>query len=244
MSSVVQLWPDKPSPGSPFGADDALASISTFTVARVLVAEAVLRLRAGAEMAQDSGLAALGSHFLLLRPTLVATAKAAWLVRPDEPRERVRRAAELVREDQRQGASSMRKAVDVGAPDIFESVALVFDRKRTELRTAAGDVLTAASTKPPRDEELIRGLGRDVDRYHGTEDALTDLQLLWNVSSALSHGERWHSLLTGRRREAEVARTLTTRSLDAVCSGINVTGLRIVLLAAAPPERDRQSNLR
>ncbi len=133
----------------------------------------------------------------------------------------------------------MRKAVEVGAPNLFMSVAVVFDRTRTELRTRAGHVMGAASEKPPRDEELIRDLGRDIDKYYGTENTVADLQLLWNVSSSLSHGERWHSLLTSHARGAEVARTLTTRSLDAVCSAINVTSLRTVWLAATPPERNR-----
>lgn len=242
MSSVLQLWPDIPSTGSPFAADAALASVSTFSVARILVAEAVLRLKAGAEMAQDDELAALGSHLLLLRPTLVSTAKAAWLVRPQDSLERVRRALELVHEEQRQAASAMRKAIEVGAPKVFERVAVNLDRKRNALRTDVRDVLTAALSKPPRDEELIRELAGDVDRYYGTVDAPTDMQLLWNVSSSLSHGERWHSLLTGRRVEAEVAHTLTTRTLDAVCSGINVTSLRMVVLSATPPEPGRQGS--
>jgi hypothetical protein len=136
----------------------------------------------------------------------------------------------------------MRKAVEVGAPNLFESVAVMFDRTGTELRTTAGKVMGAVSEKPPRDEKLIRELGGDINKYYGTGHATADLQLLWNVSSSLSHGERWHSLLTGPGRGAEVARTLTTRSLDVVCSAINVTGLRIASLAATPPERNRQSS--
>ncbi len=239
MSSISQLWPAVPSPGSPFSADDELGPLSTFTVGRVLVAEAVLRLKAGAEMAEDRQLAAHGSHFLLLRPTLVSTAKAAWLLRPDASSERVRRAVELIDAEQQQGASAMRKAVQAGAPDLFMSVAAVFDRTRNELQNRAGQVDDAALKKPPRDEQLIRDLGRDMDKCYGTTDAGADLQLLWNVSSSLSHGERWHSLLTSHARGVEVAQTLTARSLDAVCSAINVTGLRVTWMAASPPERDR-----
>lgn len=60
------------------------------------------------------------------------------------------------------------------------------------------------------------------------------MQILWNASSSLAHGERWFSLLAGGRRRAGVANILTTRSLDVVCSGINTTALRLVWHAATP----------
>jgi hypothetical protein len=166
---------------------------------------------------------------------LVATAKAAWLVRPDDSAERVQRALDLVREDQRQGVSAMLKAVGVGASSLFQSIADVFEGNRTKLQ-AAGSNLAAASKKPPSDERLIRDLGLDVDRYYGVDGTTADLQLLWNIASSLSHGERWHSLLTGRNRGNEAAQILTTRSIDAVCSAINVTSLRILWLASSPPK--------
>jgi hypothetical protein len=77
---------------------------------------------------------------------------------------------------------------------------------------------------------------RNRHRYYGSNDAASDLQLLWNASSSLAHGERWYAVLTSRPDRAEVAKILTARSFDGVCSGVNVTGLRLSWLAASPAD--------
>jgi hypothetical protein len=82
---------------------------------------------------------------------------------------------------------------------------------------------------------LIRELGGDVNSYYGSNDASSDMQLLWKVSSSLAHGETWFSLLSGGLQRKPFAKILAAQSLDIVCSGINTTSLRILLLATTPP---------
>jgi hypothetical protein len=236
MPVMAQLWPAEPAVGSGFDADETRTSVSTYTVARILLLDAMHRLRAAAEMAENEALAEHGTHLLLLRPALVSTAKAAWVVGPEDSAERSTRAVRLICEDQRQGGVAMRKALEQGAPNAFERAARSFERSGAATLASLQDRSTGAKRKPPRDESLIQNLGSEIDRYYGTNDAASDLQLLWNASSSLAHGERWYSVLTSRPRRAEVAKYLTVRSFDGVCSGVNVTGLRLVWLAAAPAD--------
>ena len=217
--------------GSDFGADLAHASISTYTVARVLLLDAMHRLRAAARTAQSRDLAGQGTHILLLRPVLVSTAKAAWLVGAADSAERASRAVRLIAANQRQAAMAMRKAVEQGAPDVFGAVGATFERSRVAV-LSAGQGLTDADKPPPRDESMIVDLGIKINRYYGTSHATSDVQLLWNTSSSLAHGERWYSTLTTTPNRAKVAEILTTRSFDVVCSGLHVTALRILTLSA------------
>ena len=214
--------------------DETRASVSTYTAARVLLLDAIHRLRAAAEMAENEALTEQGTHLLLLRPALVSTAKAAWVVGPEDSVERSTRAVRLVCEDHRQGALAMRKAVEQGAPAAFGTVASSFERSSAATLASLRVRSVDAEKKPPRDESLILNLGSEIDRYYGTNDASSDLQLLWNASSCLDHGERHHSILTSRPSRAEVAKILTVRSFDGTCSGVNVTGLRLMGLAVSP----------
>jgi len=236
MPVMAQLWPAEPVVGSGFAADETRASVSTYTTARILLLDAMHRLRAAAEIAENEALAEHGTHLLLLRPALVSTAKAAWMVGPEDSGERSTRAVRLICEDQRQGALAMRKALEQGAPNAFGFAADSFERSGAATLASLHERSVEAERKPPRDESLIRNLGSEIDRYYGTNDAASDLQLLWNASSSLAHGERWYSVLTSRPHRAEVAEMLTARSLDGVCSGVNVTGLRLQWLAVAPAD--------
>jgi len=83
---------------------------------------------------------------------------------------------------------------------------------------------------------MIRELGDDVDTYYGTDDTSSDVQLLWNASSSLAHGETWFTQLSVGRQPRRLGGILTSRSFDAVCSGINTTSLRVVSLAMNPTE--------
>jgi hypothetical protein len=130
----------------------------------------------------------------------------------------------------------MRKALERGAPNAFGSAASSFERSSAAILASLQERSDDAEMKPPRDESLILNLGSEINRYYGTVDAVSDLQLLWNASSSLAHGERWYSVLTSRPRRAEIASILTVRSFDGVCSGINVTGLRLAELAASPAD--------
>ncbi len=242
MSVVTEMWPAKPSPGSGFAADAELAPFSTYTVARVLLVGGLDSLQAAARLGQDPRAAGQGMHVLLLRPAVVSTAKAAWLVAPDDATDRVSRTARVLAEDRRQGARAMERAVAAGAPDAFEAVGDMFTRARSRLLAVAGHLSMHAEKRPPKDEALIHELGQSVDRYYGTADAVADLQLLWNTSSSLAHGERWYSTLTSGSRRARVAETLATRSFDVVCSGINFTFLRIMTLCATPAPTEAKEN--
>jgi hypothetical protein len=198
MPVMAQLWPTEPGVGSRFAADETQASVSTYTAARVLLLDAMHRLRAAAEMTENDALAEHGTHLLLLRPALVSTAKAAWVVGPEDSVERSTRAVRLVCEDHRQGALAMRKALEQGAPNAFESVARSFEQSRTATLASLQERSVEAEKKPPPDGSLILNLGSEIDRYYGTNDAASDLQLLWNTSGSLAHGERWYSVLTSR----------------------------------------------
>jgi hypothetical protein len=130
MPVIAELWPREPSVGSDFASDAIHAPISTYTVVRILLLDAVHRLQAAARIAQNPDLASQGTHILLLRPALVSTAKGAWLAGTADSAERTSRAARLAAEDRRQGAIAMRKAVEQGAPDMFGAVGSAFERSR------------------------------------------------------------------------------------------------------------------
>src|SRR5688572_19897051 len=99
MPALTELWPKEPGVGSDFASDVMHVSVSSYTVARILLLEAIGRVQAAAGLAQDLNLARQGAHFLLLRPALVSTAKAAWLIEVPDPAERTSRAARLVGQD-------------------------------------------------------------------------------------------------------------------------------------------------
>jgi hypothetical protein len=75
MHVVAELWPAEPGVGSPLASDAARASVSTYAVARILLLDAMLQLRAAAATFKDERLAARGTHLLLLRPALVSSLK-------------------------------------------------------------------------------------------------------------------------------------------------------------------------
>lgn len=125
----------------------------------------------------------------------------------------------------------MRDAVSQGAMPEFGEVASKFDRSYNSL----ADLVSVTPEKQPGDEKLIRALGGDVNSYYGIDDASSDMQLLWNASSSLAHGETWFSLLSGGLQRKPLAEIFTARSFDTVCSGINTTSLRILQLATFPP---------
>lgn len=122
----------------------------------------------------------------------------------------------------------MKKAVDQGAIPEFRDLADKFDRNADRLASAT----TIRPIGSPTDEDMILELGKDVDTYYGSTDAASDMQILWNASSSLAHGEVWFSELSGGIRPRRLAEVLTSRSFDAVCGGINVTSLRVASLAA------------
>jgi hypothetical protein len=107
-----------------------------------------------------------------------------------------------------------------------------------------GRRLGVTPARPPGDERLIDGLADEIDKYYGTrgrESGRRDARLLWNVSSNLVHGERWFRDLMTTGAVAETQRRqltelITQRSLDVVCSGLNVLWQRALFLATAPTD--------
>ncbi len=236
MRVITTLWPEGVIMGSGFATETPVGSISTYVVARILLLEALSWLSASGRVAEHDEAAVHGAHLLLLRPALVSTAKCAWMLRSDEGGERTTRALRLIMEDRRQGVVAMNKAVERGAHEAFSGVAEFFERARDAVRSAAGR-MPEIEQRPPRDEELITELGRDIDRYYGGNVGRSDLQLLWNAASSLSHGERWYTWLADAGQREELAKRMTSRSIDAVCSAINVTHLRVVSLAVPVVEQ-------
>ncbi len=83
----------------------------TFVVVRYQLLTALRRLRDAARLHKDDD--GSGSHILMLRPALVLVAKAAWILRPEQPERRVGRVVGMLVDDRRGGAQAMRKAVDL-----------------------------------------------------------------------------------------------------------------------------------
>lgn len=231
MSATVTLWPIAPLAGSAFAADSGLCpTVPTFDIARHQLLTSIRRLREAARLVdQDDG---WGSHILMLRPSLVLVAKAAWVVRPEQSTERVGSALGILVSDQQRGASAMKEAVSQGAILEFGDLADKYESNARALESSA----SIRAVRPPRDQTIIRQLGQDVDRYYGSEDTPSDMQLLWNASSSLAHGETWFNQLSGGPHRRRLRDVLTTRSFDSVCSGINVTSLRICQLATEVSE--------
>ena len=229
MSSVVTLWPQQPAAKSGFAADQSLCTdVPTFSIARYQILTSLRRLREAARLSsEDDG---WGSHVLMLRPALVLAAKAAWIVRPDVSEERVGRALGMLVSDQGRGAKAMRAAVLQGAIPEFGDLADNFDRNSQGLARGA----PVAPIRPLGDEAIIRELGQDVDTHYGSTDAASDMQLLWNASSSLAHGETWFSQISGGDNRKRLREVLTSRSFDSVCSGIDTTSLRITWHATHP----------
>lgn len=232
MRSTAKLWPIQPPSGSGFAEDQAANShVSTYVVARIQLLEAIRLLETASKLIQRHGEAGSGTHLVILRPALVLTAKAAWVLRPETSPRRVARAVGIAVSDRRMGARAMKDAVDQGAPAAFGVVGEAFARIADHVEASACE----SSESPLRDVMLIRELATDVDRYYSSSDATSDMQILWNASSGLAHGERWFSSLAGGPRRTQIADTLTARSFDVVCSGINVTSWRLLWHAAPPP---------
>lgn len=231
LSVLVRMWPEEPASASGFANDIALfPQDSSFVLVRHQLLTSLRRLRNAAQLVQEDD--GWGTHLLMLRPALVMVSKAAWVVRADQSPERVGRSLGVLLSDRRNGSRAMRKAVEQGAIAGFSDVATGFDRSAAELVTR----VPVPEVKQPSDERLIQELGDDVDDYYGTKDAKSHLQLLWNASSCLAHGETWFPFLSGglqrRRRFGEI---LTSQSFDVMCSAFNTTALRIVSLASSPP---------
>lgn len=229
ISATVTLWPDEPAPGSGFAHDLTVsADLDPYTVARTQLLTAMRRLRDAARLVQkDDG---WGTHLLMLRPALVLAAKAAWIARPDRSNERVGRALGMVLSDQRMGATAMRQAVTQGGIPEFGDVADKYERNLIDLAEA----VPIAPLKPPGDQTMIRELGGDVNDYYGSGEASSHMQLLWNASSSLAHGETWFQMLSGGLQRRQLAEIFTAQSFNTVCSGINTTSLRICWHATHP----------
>ena len=223
MSATAARWPEEPSTGSGFAADLALSpQLSSFTVARTQLLTSIRRLRNAAQLVkEDDG---WGTHILMLRPALVLAAKAAWIVRPDCSDERVGRTLGMMLSDHGRGAKAMKDAVSQGAIPEFGELEDKFRRSSSLI----AETVSMTPINPPGDETMIRELGEDVDAYYGSDDASSEMQLLWNASSSLAHGESWFLLLSGGLQRKPFADILTAQSFDIVCSGINTTSLRIL----------------
>lgn len=242
MRTLLDLLPDQPSPESRFESDAAGLPFHTYDVVRTRLQDGIVELKVAARVAQDKPVRARGLHLVMLRPALVSAAKAWWLVDDKSANSRVSRAIVMVAADRANGACAMAAAGKLGELQAFEGISEKFADARVRIQRLA-EQHALDLPRLPRDGELIDGVGREVDLYYGTRGANSarlDVRLLWNASSGLAHGERWFSdlalprLATAAQRN-QIIETLTNRSLDVVCSALNVTALRCLFLATAPP---------
>ena len=241
MPVVFKALPAAALDGSGFAEDAAVVvSFKTYDVVRTRLQDGVTGLLVAARMARDPTTSLLGTHLIALRAPLVAAAKGWWLTCPDDSTARVSRAVGLVSADRKQGHAAMSAAAELGRMPELLNVAEAFEEARQALETEVRR-LGVALESPPGDGKLIDGLGGEIDNYYGTDgrdSGRRDARLLWNASSSLVHGERWfRDLTSGREAEAqrsEFAELITQRSLDVVCSGLNILWRRTLFLAAAP----------
>jgi len=144
--------------------------------------------------------------------------------------------------DRASGAEAMAAAASLGHLPAFGRISERFTSGHSQLHRA-GDKRGVNIPRLPGDGRLIDAVGIEIDSYYGThgpESARLDTRLLWNVSSGLAHGERWFRDMTTSRvgttaQREQVVETLTNRSLDVVCSALNVSFLRCLALASSPP---------
>lgn len=231
LSLLVAMWPEEPASESGFATDIVLSpDMSTFDLVRHQLLTSLRRLRNAAQLVEDDD--GWGTHLLMLRPALVLASKSAWIIRTDQSSERIGRSLGVLLTDRQNGARAMRKAVEQGAIAGFGDVAARFDRSATDLTES----VPVPTVKQPHDERLIQALGDDVDGYYGTDDAKSHLQLLWNASSCLAHGETWFPFLSGGLQRRPFSEILTSQSFDVMCSAFNTTALRVLGLALTSPQ--------
>jgi hypothetical protein len=240
MPVMFQILPAEALDGSGFAVDAAVVSFRTYDVVRTRLQDGLTGLLVAARMARNPTTSLLGTHLLALRAPLVAVAKGWWLTQPNESTARVARAVGLICADRQQGRDAMQKAAELGEMPVALEVAERFAEARQSLEAEA-DRLGVAPERTPSDQRLIDNLGDQIDDYYGTHRPAIgrrDARLLWNASSSLAHGERWFRDLTSGREMAaqrrELAELITHRSLDVVCSGLNLLGRRTLFLATAP----------
>jgi hypothetical protein len=240
MPVIFKMLPAEALDGSGFAVDAAVVSFKTYDVVRTRLQDGVTGLLVAARMARDPKTSLLGTHLLALRGSLVATAKGCWLIQPNESTARVARAVGLICADRQQGYDAMHAAAELGEMPAAQGIAGRFAEARQSLEAEA-DRLGVTPERPPRDGTLIADLGGEIDDYYGTHGPASgrrDARLLWNASSSLAHGERWFRDLTSGSEAAaqrrQLAELITHRSLDIVCSGLSLLGLRILFLATAP----------
>jgi hypothetical protein len=200
-----------------FGRDAALVSFRTFDIVRTRWSTGVTNLKIAADMSKVHATNLLGTHLVALRSAMLATARGLWILSSLEPEERVARAAGVVMADRRRGREAMQAASEAATDRGFSGVAGRFEQARTQIEEELRQV-GISPVRPPSETQLVIHLGATVDDYYGEAGrSKQDALVLWSASSSLSHGERWFADLG-----ETIAKTVTDRSLDVVCSGLNL----------------------
>lgn len=207
----------EPPTESLFGRDVSLVSFRTYDIVRTRWSTGVTNLKVAADLSQEQAASLLGIHLIALRSALLATSKGLWILSSFDPEERVARAAGIVMADRRRGCEAMRAASEAATDPGFSGVAGRFEQARIKIQE---DLERAGISpiRPPSETQLAINLGKAVDDYYGDAGrSKQDATVLWRASSGLSHGERWFADL-GK----PTAKIVTHRSLDVVCSGLNL----------------------
>lgn len=208
---------------SPFGRDASIVPFRTYDVIRTRWATGLVNLKVAAELSLDESASRTGVHLIALRSSLLATSKGLWVSSSSDSEERVSRAAGLVIADRHRGQLAMHRANQAASNKGFSAVAGVFEKAEIKI---ADDVQMAGLTPivPPNETAMTIFLGDAIDEYYGyVGTAKQDALVLWHASSSLSHGERWFADL-GK----SMAQIVTERSLDVVCSGLNLLWLKLL----------------
>lgn len=264
LPTLNDRLPADPVAGSHLADDAERASFRTYDVIRQRLVDGIGAVVVAGQMSCDPTTSLLGTHLIALRPALLAAAKGWWVIEPhqrrtgkfSDPDVRISRALGLLVKDRDGGRSALEWANRLSGIREYATLAEKFAAAQASLRAEA-DRLGLAPVAPPQDGHLSRALGAAVDDYYG--DGATsekDAQLLWNISSGLAHGERWFPDLTrpsrgrtggvdvagagpaeeGGSLNREVARLITERCLEVVCSGLTVLGLTLLDLASGSPQ--------
>jgi hypothetical protein len=200
-----------------FGRDAALVSFRTYDIVRTRWSTGVTNLQVAADMSKAHPANVLGIHLDPLRSAMLATARGLWILSSFEPEERVARAAGVVMADRRRGREAMQAASEAAIDPGFSGVAGRFEQARRQIEVEL-ERAGISQVRLPSETQLVILFGETVDHYYGdVGQSKQDALILWSASSSLSHGERWFADLG-----QPIAKTVTDRSLDVVCSGLNL----------------------
>lgn len=190
----MEMWD-----GSDLAADEAACSPDCSPSHLVLwsINSATDSLHAITEMLWTRGEYIPNAFYPLMRTALVSATRALWILLPEDPAERCKRAlGEALKE-----ASSERQAL-IELSEI-PSVGQMLERSPTELIAAVNKRIEQLSVrlegqKPKGDTRMIRALAEQMSLHYGAphaDELVGKYMLMWHAFSGSVHGYSWQDQL-------------------------------------------------